>query len=106
MKEKPPSPSNVPEKAMEGRQITKDGKDLGDRDFHETAYNLTPEVEEATLDDLKKNLVGLEEQQVKSVAERDKQLGAQGYRQLLTRYPSHPNAKAWQAALAILEPGS
>ncbi|MEK9152874.1 MAG: hypothetical protein AAB692_05925 [Patescibacteria group bacterium] len=87
-----------PEKAMEGRQFDKDGKDLGDKNFHASGWNLTPKNEEAALDAIAEQRIDLEEQRVKSIAENDAKLGAEAYRQLLNRYPNDKRATTWRAA--------
>lgn len=40
--------------AMEGRLIDASGKDLGDKKFHETFMDMTPESEAQRLEDLEK----------------------------------------------------
>lgn len=42
------------EPAMEGRLVDKAGKDIGDKKFHETFMDMTPEGEAKRLEDLAK----------------------------------------------------
>lgn len=91
------------DKAMEGRATDKDGKDAGDRNFHETGWNFGPEEEKAQLETLANNAIALEEQQVKGIAKADPALGAKAYRQLLNRYPDNEHAEEWKVAAEELE---
>jgi hypothetical protein len=50
MTENPFKKINPP--AMEGRLIDKTGKDIGDKAFHETFMDMTPETEEQRLKEL------------------------------------------------------
>lgn len=43
---------------MEGRLIDKTGKDIGDKKFHETFMDMTPESEAERLADLEKFVKG------------------------------------------------
>ncbi len=93
-------------KAMEGRQVGTDGRELGDADFHAKGYDFTPEKEQEALDGIAEQEIALEEQQVKSIAENSAELGVNGYRQLINRHPDDPRVDAWRKAINRLESGN
>ena len=92
-------------RAMEGRQVSKDGADLGDADFHEAGFGLSEAKEKQTLEELSRRVVDLEERQVKNLAKNDPYMGIKGFRQLLERHPNDKRADEWRIALKQLEGG-
>ena len=90
----PPEPS--PEKAMEGRFIDKQGKDHGDRDFHEKALGFDEAAEQSQLSDLEEFTIKQKEDR----AEQADQADAKAiYTFLVKHYPTHSRASIWKTKL-------
>ena len=59
-------------RAMEGRLVQEDGRDLGDKDFHENAFGTTAAIAGQDIEALRNAVSELEAQQAQSIANRNR----------------------------------
>jgi len=90
------------DKAREGLQHDREGRETGDAAFHEQGWGFTPEKERTTLEANAERVVDLEEKQVQDIAGNDPELGIKAFKQLLTRHPDDARAPDWLSAVKRL----
>lgn len=89
---------------MEGR-LTKDGKDLGDRHFHEVGWGTSPDAAQEDLARIAMMEVELAERQAESLASENKNWGVSAYKGLIAIYRNHQNIDVWRKRIEDLERG-
>lgn len=80
---------------MEGRLTSKDGKDLGDRLFHERDMNMRPEDELKHLKDMTEMEVVRREELAAELEPLSPDASRELYRRLSDENPEHPHREAW-----------
>ena len=93
---------NENEKAMEGRTILSDGKDLGDKRFHDVGWGTTPEAAHADLGRIAAADATLAEQQAEMFAAQDAEMGIKIFKTLLVLYPDHALTSRWKKRIKEL----
>jgi len=91
------------EKAMEGRTISKEGKDLGDARFHETGWKTTPEAAQLDLERLAAVEEDLAEQQAETFAAQDKNIGMLSFKGLIELHPTSARVEHWKKRIEELK---
>ena len=90
-------------RAMEGREIAADGKDLGDKHFHEVGFGTTAEEAKQDLERMVAKELEIAEQQAEKFVTDDLEMGIRAYEGLIAIYKTKPEAERWKLRLKELK---